>query len=159
MDRTKIKRYLWLGILGALVTVAGELLQDAVTAPDGGNEMSRLFSAIEALPVWRIGLGSTLGGLGILMQWFGFQGIFLSFDNQVSRLARAYRFGNAGFTIIGAMMHILLSMWMYVYKFTSPLGMGADLYDGIYSMVCPAHHGHLPCGLWPVRCFHVCSVP
>lgn len=122
MDREKIRSYLKLGILGAVITIAGELLQGAIAAPDAADEMTRLFSTIDVLPVWRMGLGSTLGGLGILMQWFGFQGIFLSFDNQSSRWAKACRAGNVGFTIIGAMIHILLSVWMYVYKFTAPMG-------------------------------------
>lgn len=119
MDRKRIKKHLALGILGAVVTVVGELLQGAVAAPEAGDEMARLFSTIAVLPVWRIGLGSSLGGLGILMQWFGFQGICLSFADQDTRLAKAFRVGNVGFTVIGAMVHILMSVWMHVIKFSA----------------------------------------
>lgn len=124
METKNIRKYLMLGIIGAAVTVAGELLQGAVVAPEMANEMVRIFSTIGVLPVWRIGLGSTLGGLGILMQWFGFHGICLSFDNKNTRMASAYRAGNLGFAILGSLVHILMSVYMFVYKLTSPMGMG-----------------------------------
>lgn len=112
----KIKKYLLIGLIGAIITVVGEMLGGLVPSPDTTDQMTRFFSSVELLPVWRIGLCSTIGGLGILMQFFGFHALYLTFDNKESRIVKLFYAGNCGFTIIGAMIHILMSMFMYVYK-------------------------------------------
>lgn len=115
----KIRKNLVIGLIGAVITVIGEMLGGLVPSPDTTNQMTRLFSSIELLPVWRIGLCSSIGGLGILLQFFGFHALYLSFDNKESRAARIFYAGNCGFTIIGSIIHILMSMFMYVYKMSA----------------------------------------
>ncbi len=112
----KVKKYLILGLIGSFITVVAELLQGLVPSGEATNVLAELFSTIENLPVWRIGLGSTVGGIGILMQFYGYYGLYLTLDNKENRLAGMYKRGVYVFTIIGSIVHILMSMLMYVYK-------------------------------------------
>ncbi len=117
----KIEKLILIGLIGALITVFGEMCQGAVPSGDTADRMTRLFSSFENLPVWRIGLGSTVGALGILMQFFGVYGIYLSFKNKESKTAKVYYWGMYIFSVIGAVVHVLMSVMVYVYK------IGADM--------------------------------
>ncbi len=116
LDHNKIMRCTTIGLIGALITVCAEMLQGAVPSGELAGKMGRLFSSFDALPVWRIGLGSTLGALGILLQFFGVYGIYLSFTNKESRIAKTYHVGMYVFSILGSIVHILMSMMIYAYK-------------------------------------------
>ncbi len=112
----KIQKNIYLGLLGALVTVVGEMLQGAVVSINTTNKITALFSSFDNLPVWRIGLGSTIGALGILLQFFGVYAIYLTFKNQNYKYAKIYHIGMYVFSIIGAIVHVLMSMMVYAYK-------------------------------------------
>ncbi len=116
IDWRKIKRFIFIGLIGAAITVCGEMLQGAVPSGEAVDKMDRLFSSFDDLPIWRIGLGSTLGALGILLQFFGVYGIFLSFRNKESRAAKIYYMGMYVFSILGAIVHVLMSMMIDAYK-------------------------------------------
>lgn len=116
MSGEKVRKYLNAGLLGAIVTVAAELLQGFAPSPDTAGRAAKVFSSIEGLPVWRMGLGSTLGALGILLQLCGFYALYLTFKDRQARCARLYRAGMVGFTVIGAIVHVLCSVMMLVYK-------------------------------------------
>ncbi len=112
----KAQKYIVIGLIAAIVTVVAELLQGWVPSTDISDKMSILFSSIENMSVWRIGLGSTIGAIGILLQYYGMQAIYLTFDNKDSRSAKIYSIGLYGFSFLGAIIHVLMSMLMYVYK-------------------------------------------
>ncbi len=112
----KAKRYMVWGLIGALITVVGEMLQGAVPSSNAADKMTALFSSFENLAVWRIGLGSTVGALGILMQFFGVYGIYLTFTNRENRWARIYHAGMYVFSVIGSVVHVLMSFMVYSYK-------------------------------------------
>ncbi len=114
----KICKYLIIGLIGSIVTVVGEWMQGYAPSTDLSSEMTRLFSAIATLPAWKIGMGSTLGAIGILMQFYGYYAVYLCLDNKESRLARAYKVGVYSFSIIGAIVHVLMSVMMYVHVIT-----------------------------------------
>ncbi len=80
------------------------------------DEMTKLFSSFDNLPVWRIGLGSTVGAIGILLQFFGVYAIYLSFKNKDTKVSKLYYYGMYVFSIIGAIVHILMSFMIYAYK-------------------------------------------
>ncbi len=115
-DSNKIKRYIAIGLLGALITVCGEMLQGAVPSGEASDKMGMLFSSFDNLPVWRIGLGSTVGALGILLQFFGVYGIYLSFTNKESKTAKIYQAGMYVFSILGSIVHVLMSMMIDAYR-------------------------------------------
>ncbi len=116
VDYNKIKRYMTIGLIGALITVCGEMLQGAVPSGEVADKMTTLFSSFDNLPVWRIGLGSTVGALGILLQFFGVYGIYLSFTNKGSKTAKVYNVGMYVFSILGSIVHVLMSMMIDAYK-------------------------------------------
>ncbi len=118
-DYKKIKRFMLIGLAGALITVCGEMLQGAVPSGGGTDKMSALFSSFENLAVWRIGLGSTVGALGILLQFFGVYGIYLSLTDKTSKSAKVYYLGMYVFGILGSVVHVLMSMMIYAYKIST----------------------------------------
>ncbi len=115
-ENNKIKKYMTIGLIGALITVVGEMLQGAVPSVEVADKMSNLFSSFDNLPVWRIGLGSTIGALGILFQFFGVYGIYLTFTNKESKTAKVYNVGMYVFSILGSIVHVLMSMMIDAYK-------------------------------------------
>ncbi len=112
----KIEKLILIGLIGAIITVLAEMCQGAVPSADSGDRISRLFSSFENLPVWRIGIGSTVGAVGILMQFFGMYGIYLSFQNRETKAAKIYYWGMYIFSAVGAVVHILMSVMVYIYK-------------------------------------------
>ncbi len=112
----KIENFILIGLIGAVVTVCGEMCQGFAPSADTADKMAKLFSSFENLPVWRIGFGSTVGALGILMQFFGVYGIYLSFKDKTAKAAKTYYWGMYVFSIIGAIVHVLMSVMVYAYK-------------------------------------------
>ncbi len=116
--RDIIRKYLIIGLIGSIITVVGEWMQGYAPSTDLSTEMTRLFSAIATLPAWKIGLGSTLGAIGILIQFYGYYAVYLCLDDKESRLADIYKVGVYSFSIIGAIVHVLMSVMMYVHILT-----------------------------------------
>ncbi len=112
----KVKNCLLIGLLGALLTVIAEFLQGFVPSTDTTDQLSKLFSSFYALPDWRIGIGATLGAVGILLQFFGLYAISLRFINPDHKAAKCYRAGMYLYAVLGAFVHILLSAMIYLYK-------------------------------------------
>lgn len=116
IDYRKIKQLMTIGLVGALITVLAEMMQGAVPSSDAADKMVSLFSSFDNLPVWRNGLGSTIGALGILLQFFGVYGIYLSFTNKESKAAKVYHLGMYVFSVIGSIVHVLMSMMIDAYQ-------------------------------------------
>ncbi len=116
IDYKKIKKYMILGLIGAVITVFAEMLQGAVPSGDAADKMTALFSSFDNLAVWRIGVGSTVGAIGILMQFFGVYAIYLSFEDKTTKSAKVYHAGMYVFSVLGAIVHILMSFMIYGYK-------------------------------------------
>ncbi len=110
------KKYMQIGLIGALITAAGELCQGYAPSINTADKMTALFSSFDNLPVWRIGSGSTIGAIGILLQFFGVYAIYLSFENKNTRVSKIYYYGMYVFSIIGSTVHILMSFMVYAYK-------------------------------------------
>ena len=106
------------GLAGALLGTAGELLGGFSPAGDFTSPVTILFSSLKSLPMWRIGLCSTLGGLGILLQFFGYYAICLSFEDRENFRGRLCTAANWGFTIVGAICHILCCVFIFLYCLT-----------------------------------------
>ena len=121
MDKKKIERNLLIGLIGAVITVIGEMSQGLVDAIPSANTILGLFEIYATLPAWRIGFGSTVGAIGIALQYFGVYGIFLSFRTCDERTSVLYKAGAYNYAFLGAIIHILMSVMIYVYKVDSTL--------------------------------------
>ena len=121
MNRQKIRKYLLWGLIGAVITVVGEMSQGLAETVPSVDPMLELFETYAALPVWRIGFGSTVGAVGILLQYFGVYAIYLSFTDQNDKASKQYQAGMYNYAFIGAIIHILMSVMIYVYKVSKDL--------------------------------------
>ena len=121
MDVAKIKKYLIIGLIGAIITVIGEMSQGLAETVVASDSMTGLFATYETLPVWRIGFGSTVGAFGILLQYFGVYAIYLSFKEKEDKASELYKKGIYNYAFIGAIIHILMSLMIYVYKVNNAL--------------------------------------
>lgn len=123
MQEQKIKKHLFIGLIGAIITVIGEMSQGLAETVSSTNPMMELLDTYATLPVWRIGFGSTTGGIGILLQYFGVYAIFLSFKNIEDKASKFYKLGVYNYAFVGAIIHILMSLMIYVYKIDATLVM------------------------------------
>ena len=123
MDKSKIRKYLIIGLIGAIITVIGEMSQGFVATVDSSNLMMQEFETYASLPGWRHGFGSTVGAIGILLQFFGVHAIYLSFKNKDDKNSKRYKIGVFNYSVIGAIIHILLATSLYVLKISSELFM------------------------------------
>ena len=123
MDKSKIRKYLIIGLIGAIITVIGEMSQGFVATIDSSNLMMQEFETYASFPGWRHGFGSTIGAMGILLQFFGVYAIYLSFKSKDDKNSKRYKIGAVNYSIIGAIVHILLATAIYVLKINSELFM------------------------------------
>jgi len=123
MDKSKIRKYLIIGLIGAIITVIGEMSQGFVATIDSSNLMMQEFETYASLPGWRHGFGSTVGAIGILLQFFGVYAIYLGFKNKNDKSSKRYKIGAFNYSVIGAIVHILLATAIYVLKINSELFM------------------------------------
>lgn len=114
--KDRVKQYILIGLAGALITVVGEMLQGAVPSANTADRMNSLFASFDNLSLWRIGVGSTVGALGILLQFFGVYAIYMTFRNKKSKTAGVYYVGMLVFSVLGAIVHVLMSFMIYAYK-------------------------------------------
>ena len=119
MDKSKIKKYLIIGLIGAIITVIGEMSQGFVATVDSGNLIMQEFETYASLPGWRHGFGATVGAIGILLQYFGVYAIYLAFKNKEDKNSKRYVVGAINYSIIGAIVHILLATSIYILKINS----------------------------------------
>lgn len=123
LDKRRIRKYLLIGLMGAIITVIGEMSQGLAETVAASDSMTELFATYETLPVWRIGLGSTVGAIGILLQYFGVYAIFLAFKDRDDKSSKIYKWGVYNYAFVGAIIHILMSLMIYIYKINSELVM------------------------------------
>ena len=95
--------------------------QGFVATIDSSNLMMQEFETYASLPGWRHGFGSTVGAIGILIQFFGVYAIYLSFKNKDDKNSKKYKIGIFNYCVIGAIVHILLAIAIYVLKINSEL--------------------------------------
>ena len=72
----KARVYLLIGLLGACLTLIGDLLIGYVQFPEGSGIMEGYFAAALALPVWRPISGGMIGFLGISLEFCGLMTLY-----------------------------------------------------------------------------------
>ena len=119
MEQTKIKKYLFIGLIGSLITVIGEMAQGLAETVSTGDMMTEMFATYASVEGWRHGFGSTVGAIGILLQFFGMYAIYLSLKDKERRTAKIFKYGAVIYSFVGASIHILFASAIYVYKINS----------------------------------------
>lgn len=61
----KARKFLLIGMLGAFLTLIGDLLIGYIKFPEGAGMLEGYFAAALELPIWRPILGGMIGFLGI----------------------------------------------------------------------------------------------
>ena len=69
--KANAERNLCIGLVGAVLTLIGDLLIGFVKFPDGANMMEGYLAAALAMPVWRPIAGGLIGFLGISLEFLG----------------------------------------------------------------------------------------
>lgn len=91
MNREKAERYLKIGLIGALLTLIGDLLIGAAKFPDGANMIDGYFAAALAMPAWRPVLGGLIGFAGICLEFPGLMTICPLIREEMPRGGRFYQ--------------------------------------------------------------------
>lgn len=110
-----IRKYLIIGLIGAMITVLAEFLIGYSASIDNSTYMNLIITAYGQLETYRIGLGSSIGTIGILMQYYGFLAIYYIFDNQTCLSSRIFKFAIIVFFVVGAIIHVVLCSSIFVY--------------------------------------------
>jgi len=116
MDKSKIRNYLLLGLIGAVITVIGEMAQGLAETVTAADMMTEMFATHASVAGWRHGFGSTVGAIGIMLQFFGMYAIYLSFTDQETKTSKHFKFGAVIYSLVGASIHILFASAIYVCK-------------------------------------------
>lgn len=117
MKRSKAERYLLTGLLGAVLTLAGDLLIGAEKFPDGANLLDGYFSAALGMPEWRPVLGGLIGFLGISLEYCGFLAIGALIREGSPRGGRFYRLASHVYLAVGGgAVHLSCGVFMWIYK-------------------------------------------
>lgn len=72
----KARKLLLIGLLGAVLTLIGDLLIGYVKFPEGAGMLEGYFAAALVLPIWRPVLGGIIGFLGISLEFCGLMALY-----------------------------------------------------------------------------------
>lgn len=122
-DNKRIKKYLIIGLIGAVITFMSEISQRLIEVLKTTNIIPEIFVTNGQLIIWKICFESTIGAIGILLQFFGVYAIYLSFKNKDGKTSQNYIRGAYNYSFVGAIVHILIPICIYAYKIYSYLYM------------------------------------
>lgn len=87
----KARKMLLIGLLGAILTLIGDLLIGYVKFPEGAGMLEGYFAAALALPVWRPILGGMAGFLGISLEFLGLMTVYPLLKKNMPKGAAFYK--------------------------------------------------------------------
>lgn len=111
-----MQKFFIIGIIGAIITLIGEMSQGLAESVPATDMIAETLATYAVLPVWRIGFGSTIGAVGIILQYFGVYAIYLSFKDKNDKNSKLYKIGIYNYAFVGAIIHILMSLMILIYK-------------------------------------------
>lgn len=103
----KPKRYLFYGIIGAVLTMIGDFLLLGVDSAGAQGALGQYILAAEKLSYTRIGLSGSFGFLGIPITAFGFFALYELMDDKTTTLAKLYKASVYGYVAFGGAIHII----------------------------------------------------
>ena len=117
MNRDKAEKYLKIGLLGALLTLVGDLLIGAAGFPDGANLLDGYFAIALAMPAWRPILGGMIGFAGICLEFCGLMTIYPLIRAEMPRGGRFYKLAMHVYLAVGGgAVHLPCGAFMWIYK-------------------------------------------
>lgn len=112
----KAQKMLVIGLLGAGLTLIGDLLIGYIRFPEGAGMLEGYFAAALALPVWRPVLGGLIGFLGISLEFLGLMTLYPLLKRRLPRGAAFYRLSMYGYlAIAGGAVHLPCGVFMWLY--------------------------------------------
>lgn len=110
------RKLLLIGLLGAILTLIGDLLIGYVKFPEGAGMLEGYFAAALALPVWRPILGGLIGFLGISLEFLGLMTLYPLLKKNMSGSAAFYRLSMYVYlAIAGGAVHLPCGVFMWLY--------------------------------------------
>ena len=120
MNRVKAERYLKIGLIGALLTLIGDLLIGAAKSPDGLNMIDGYFAIALAMPAWRPVLGGLIGFAGICLEFCGLITVYPLIREKMPRGGRFYKLSMYVYLAIGGgAVHLPCGAFMWIYRTVS----------------------------------------
>ena len=117
MNREKAERHLKIGLVGALLTLVGDLLIGAAKFPDGANMIDGYFAIALAMPAWRPILGGLIGFVGICLEYCGLMTIYPLIREKMPRGGRFYKLAMYVYLAVGGgAVHLPCGTFMWIYK-------------------------------------------
>ena len=112
-----MKKYLWLGFIGTVLSLVCDLLLGWMVYPDTGDYMTGMLAGCAELSYLRMGLSVVFGAIVIPMQYFGFKAIADIIGKGNHKKSKFYqKLVNAGAVAtasMGASVHILCVIMMF----------------------------------------------
>ena len=117
MNRKNAVRRLMIGLLGAVLTLAGDLMIGAAKFPDGANMIDAYFAIALAMPAWRPILGGLIGFVGISLEYCGLMTVYPLKRQKMPRGGRFYRLAMYVYLAAGGgAVHLPCGAFMWIYK-------------------------------------------
>ncbi len=130
MNTKRAEIYLKIGLLGAFLTLVGDLLIGAAKFPDGANLIEGYLAIALAMPAWRPVLGGLVGFLGICLEFCGFMTICPLIRRRMPRGGRFYQLAMYVYLASGGGgVHLPCGVLMWLYKSVTEKAGQAAGYD------------------------------
>lgn len=156
-----MKKYLWIGLIGSVFSLAGDLLLSWLVYPESSDYYIAMIASCADLSYLRLGLSALCGGIGIPLQYYGFKAVAeiigQSENKNALRCQNILRLGATPTALFGGSVHILCVALMLIVRIEcnngfSPLE-AATLLDAFPQLV-------IPLAIWAVLPISViCMVP
>ena len=109
-----------IGLLGAVLTLAGDLMIGAAKFPDGANMIDGYFAIAQTMPAWRPILGGLIGFVGICLEFCGLMTIDPLIRERMPRGGRFYRLSMyVCLAVGGGAVHLPCGAFMWIYRSVS----------------------------------------
>lgn len=105
--KRKLTKLLWYGIIGAILTMIGDILLLGVDTPEASGAIGQYLIAAQKVSYTRIGLAGFFGYVGIPVTAFGYYTLYQMLDEKSSMLARLYRASVYSYVALGGAIHII----------------------------------------------------
>lgn len=118
-NENNIKKLLLMGLIGAIITfIGGELTIGWTVYPEASNYYSAMLAGCKNLTIFQLALGILFGGIGIPMQYYGFEAISKIIDKnkKSEKCAKLVHIGAVATAFFGSLVHILCIALMFIIK-------------------------------------------
>lgn len=118
-NNENVKKLLMLGLVGAIITfIGGELTIGWTIYPEASNYYSAMLAGCANLSTLQLALGILFGGIGIPMQYYGFEAIakIIEKNNKSKKCAKFAHMGAVATAFFGSVVHILCIALMFIIK-------------------------------------------